>query len=483
MSPKLTRTLFILTFVISAALRLGLSLVNREANDPHMEVVQYMLTHGNLPTRDDCWECFQPKLYHVLVTGILKAGNITDPNAQILAANLFSFVVGLLTLAVVWRFLMQLPIQNDLLRWLAFAFTAFNPKLIGINSQATNDTLLIFFSTLALYQAWLFLQTLENDATAHRPDVNVRANIHSGLKSASAGFVKIAGGFNPRQCDFALLALWVVLAASTKTNGWVVFIAILLTLLLRAIFDLKNRLRLETYLLAYLVIVPLLVTFNPLNQYLVNNQKYGTPLVVNINRAPPPSLFTQTSTNKPGILSIQDGFFTFKFASLLATPYINYDPANPLPHRTSFWTQLYGRAHSVNFDNWPGTWRSDAPSGFFERRAIYILALIPTTLLLIGAGLEAWKLLHKNDENCLFLLACLGYIGFVALYAFIYREYPVMKAVFTYPALPAFSVLFITAASKLPKWALQTLTGLSIILFVLYAADVVSLTVRLISFL
>jgi hypothetical protein len=469
LSPKLTRTLFIITFIISAALRLGLSLVNREANDPHMEVVQYILTHGNLPTKDDCWECFQPKLYHVLVAEFIKVSNLSDSDAHILIANLFSFTVGLLTLAVIWRFLTQFPLQNELLRWLAFAFVAFNPKLIGISSQATNDSLLILFSTLALHQTWLFLQTLGGSQISTTEHAEHAEKIKSSAFSAHSAI-------NTPIIHFALLTLFVILTASTKTNGWVTFVIILLTLLIRVLIDPKNRLRLETYLLAYLIIIPLFVTLNPLNQYIVNNQKYGAPVVVNINRAPPPALFEKTPTNKPGILSVQDGFFTFKFASLLATPYINYDPDNPLPHRTSFWTQLYGRAHSLNFDNWPGTWRSDDPSGFPLRRAIYILALIPTALLLAGAVIQ---ILRKDSANSLFLLAFLGYVGFVVLYAFMYREYPVMKAVFTYPALIAFPVLFLSAAQKLPGWALKVLTALSIVLFALYVADVIALMIRL----
>jgi hypothetical protein len=442
MSPKLTRALFIVTFIVSAILRLGLSLVNREANDPHLEVVEYMLTHSGLPTRDDCWECFQPKLYHVLVTGIVKAADLPDLNAHVLAANLFNLIIGLLTLAVIWRFLAQLPTQNELLRWLAFAYVAFNPKLIGISSQATNDALLILFSTLAIYQTWLFLQSLD-------------------------------------KTHFTLFTLFAILAASTKTNGWVVFAAILLALLLRALFDPKNRLRIETYLLGYLILVPLLVVLNPLNQYIHNYRVYGAPVVVNINRAAPPRLFEQTSTNKPGIRSIADGFFTFKFRSLLATPYINYDFDNPLPHRTSFWTQLYGRAHSLNFDNWPPTWNSENPTGFPLRRAIYIFALVPTALLLAGVAVETRNLFRKDNANTIFLLAFLGFVGFVALYAFVYREYPVMKAVFTYPALPAFPVLFLAAAQKLPGWALKAFTALSVVLFALYIADVIALIIRL----
>lgn len=446
-SDRRIRFLFLLVFLLSLTLRLALTLVNREANDPHMEVVELLLKTGSLPGKDDCWECFQPKLYHVLVAALVRAAALQDPQAQVLAAQLFSFVLGLLTLAVIWRFLAQLPAAG-VLRLLAFGYVAFNPNFIGISAQATNDTLLIFFCTLALYQARVFLDSLHWRA-------------------------------------FSLATLFVILAASTKTNGWVVFAVILLAWLVRAILDPKNRLRIETILLVYLLVVPLAVTLNPLNQYISNYQEYGAPVLVNINRAPPPALFAQTAdVAKPGILSIQDGFLTFKFFDLLRNPYINSEPERWFAHRTSLWTQLYGRAHSLNFDNWPATWRSDNPSGFLPRRAIFVLALAPTALLLAGALLESVTLLRalrRKDslQDGLWLLAFLGFVGFVALYAFVYREYPVMKAIFTYPALLAFPVLFLKAAARLPAWAQRAFTVLSAGLFGLYFLDVLLLIVRL----
>ena len=75
----------------------------------------------------------------------------------------------------------------------------------------------------------------------------------------------------------------------------------------------------------------------------------------------------------------------------------------------------------------------------------------------------------------------LGYVGFVVLYAFIYRDFATMKAIFIYPAILALPILFITAIQKLRAWQFKLLMGFSIILFGLYIADVVSLTLRLIA--
>jgi hypothetical protein len=101
-------------------------------------------------------------------------------------------------------------------------------------------------------------------------------------------------------------------------------------------------------------------------------------------------------------------------------------------------------------------------------------------------------LLRKDLPSCeslsfgIFPLAFLGYVAFVVFYAYVYRDYAVMKAVFTYPALLAFPLCFMTAAQKARDWlALRAawvstaFVGLSIALFCLYTADVVMLIIRL----
>jgi hypothetical protein len=50
---------------------------------------------------------------------------------------------------------------------------------------------------------------------------------------------------------------------------------------------------------------------------------------------------------------VADGFLTFRLLNLLREPYITYPPAAYPVHRTSFWSQIYGRAHFVHFDAWP----------------------------------------------------------------------------------------------------------------------------------
>src|SRR3989442_15182227 len=53
-------------------------------------------------------------------------------------------------------------------------------------------------------------------------------------------------------------------------------------------------------------------------------------------------------------------------------------------HRTSLWSQLYGRAHFSHFAQHPPSWRNTSPLVVTVGRLIFVLALLPTAFLLAG---------------------------------------------------------------------------------------------------
>jgi hypothetical protein len=218
---------------------------------------------------------------------------------------------------------------------------------------------------------------------------------------------------------------------------------------------------------------------------------------LNIDRQPLPALFKQRPVAQPGILSVQDGFFTFKFIDLLRHPRIENGPAY-LSSRTSLWTQLYGRAYSVHFDNWPYSWSTTGEQGFPLSRAIYILALLPTLLLLVGAAMEIFltlkSLIKRNPALAaetnygLTALIFSGFVLFIILYALEYRDYSVMKAIFLYPAMLAFPLLFLRAGERLNTflkgrfdWARIGFGVWQVALFILFSADIVTMIALLYS--
>ncbi|MGA2489611.1 MAG: glycosyltransferase family 39 protein, partial [Anaerolineales bacterium] len=228
--------------LLSLSLRLALVRYNRQSNDNHMQVVQLMLASPRLPQLKDCWECFQPKMFHFMVTKVVQVLRLTSLslNGLTIIAEIINLLAGLVTMVITWAFIAQLPSKNKWLKLLAFGLIALNPAIIGINSQATNDTFAILFSTLAIYCTYVFLQRK---------------------------------GITP----FLLAILFTVLGIATKTNTWVTAIAIVITLFIQAFCAPKRRIRAAIHAIAFLIAVPILSLMNPLTQYVANYETYGKP--------------------------------------------------------------------------------------------------------------------------------------------------------------------------------------------------------------
>jgi hypothetical protein len=454
--------LFIIVAFLSISLRVGLVWVNRQSNDNHMQVVQLMLASSRLPQKPDCWECFQPKLFHFTVTKVVQVLGLTglSINGLSLVAEIINLLAGLVTLAVAWVFIVRLPVKNKWLKLLAFGLVALNPVLIGINSQATNDTFAILFSILAIYCTFVFLQ-------------------------------------RKRITLFLLAILFTALGIASKTNAWVTAIAIVITLFLQAFNSPGRTMKAAIYAIAFLIAVPVLSVINPLTQYVVNYETSGKPVLMNINPLPlPPLVGISKYNDRGGIVSIRDGFFTFKFINLLEHPRIDYEHDNYPANRTSFWTMLYASANSASFSNYPPSWTASGTQAFLLDQGIFILAILPVFLLLIGGLMETFVLLRgifrrdsivlQNTSYGLFSLTFIGYIAFAILYALLYQTFLVLKAIFIFPALLAFPLLFLRTAEpayafllKRLKWSIYILDVDMIALVILYIMDIVMIIIRI----
>jgi hypothetical protein len=457
--------LFLLVFLLSFLLRLGLTLVNRQANDSHMAVVTLILHTHKLPLWQECGECIQPKLYHYTAAKVIEGLGLAqaDISTLWLTAQMVNFVAGIITLIIAWIFIIGLPFKNNLLKLLAFALTAFNPALLGINAQATNDTFVILFCTLALYFTYLFCQ---------------KQKIRT----------------------FVLILLFTELGIVSKPHAWVTAIAILLILIARAYTSKLESKKAWLFSAVFLITVPILTVINPLSQYIVNYQHYEMPIPLTPRRVPLPYLAAYTPGCepqrlnpknvycRPGILSVKSGFFTFKYISLLEHPRNEGISEGYPAFQTSFWTFMYAGAHSIHFLNFPSAWETTGTEGFTIARGIFILALLPTILILVGLAMEVYLFLkgvfrHGSaltlaTSHGLFACTFIGYLLFVAIYTYTYRDFSFMKAIFAFPALLTFPYLFLRAAeplyaflSKRIRWSTYILDASVAALLVFYILD------------
>lgn len=457
---KSTRILFFALFILAILLRLVLVIINRDANDTHWDVAMVILEAGSLPTKADCWECFQPKLYHVVFAKFIQILGLSHlhPSKLNVIGQILSFAAGISTLVLAWRFVRRMRIDT----WkqiILFSLFALNPPLMAIQSQATNDSFAIFFSTLALYYTYDFLR-------------------------------------KPNAKAFLIILTAVSLGISSKTNVWVTAIAIFISLEVMAWAGRKHRRKYTQQVIIFSACITIIAVLNPLNQYVFNLKEYRSPIANNITAQPLPQIFTRTTYARPGILSIKDGFWTFRFRELMQHPRVERDDEIFPPFRTSFWSLLYGRAYSIHFDNWPLTWSTSDSSLFPLTRAILLFAIYPTIMVFLGAWIE-FRLLFKGlftrgrslvrkADFGLSALVFTGYIIFLIFYALIYRDYSVIKAIFIFPGLLSYLVLFRRALESILALSGRWQRVVSIIIMILstgliasYIADIAALIIRL----
>jgi hypothetical protein len=438
-------------FALAVALRLALCLVNAQANDDHMTPIYKIAETGALPQVHECFECYQPKLFYLAGAGLLRVLRLDEGVGAIKAIQGLDFLLGIGTLWILALFLRALP-WTEAERLSAFALVALNPYLVAAHAQASNDALVILLGAGFLYQLRLFL----------------------------------TGAGNSRR-HLGWAALCMVLAGVTKASGLVLFVGGALLLSARLLSGRRRRERaadLAIFVAAFAVFVPYF------GGYVSNYVQFGWPFVTNMPMDPMPHFFLETFPARPGITSIFNSYFSFYFLLLLRRPMLNLSVTSAPYHQTSFWTLLYGTTHCLNYYQWPPSWRSPTNAMALLARAIFVLALVPTVLLIFGALESLSRLLaslRRSGARALLglegsaLIFAGGFVSFLILYSLRHRDFASVKAVYVYPGLLAFVVLFrqgyalLRGHARLRAGADAAIAALC----ALYLADVGSVIVRL----
>ena len=405
---KRLRTIVLLfVFLTAGVLRVLLSLVNREANDNHYEVVKLILEGRSELTMADCHECFHPKLFYYICAAVVRTLGLTTESSRIVAGQLLNTVAGLVTLGLVFLALNASQIH---LRWRlwTFALIALNPRLIAINGQLSNDSFAILFATAAIFFTLRLLRT---------PSL----------------WLSVAA------------QLMLTCALMTKGTTWVVAIAMLIVFLVRALLDESKQ---QSRLFAGLYVVTVLNGLVSIQLAGYDFEHYD--VYANLGRSQPLHVWEKTSVGRPGVQSIVDGYLTFRIVDLVRVPQITNGVAIEQQHRTSVWTQLYARANFAQFEQHPPSWLTTDPNVMVIAKCSFVLGLLPLLFLLVGLArgslwsLCAWRsssVLPQNNFASLFsLLVCLGYIAFIIKFTADYRDFAAMKLIYMLPGVLPFAL-------------------------------------------
>jgi Dolichyl-phosphate-mannose-protein mannosyltransferase len=401
-------------FLIAATLRVSLSWVNREANDNHYEVIRLILEGRTGLTMLDCHECFHPKLFYSVCAFCFQLLSITDESSRIIAGQLLNSLAGMLTLVLVFLTINSSAYPAKWRFWI-FTLIAINPRFIAINGQLSNDSFAILFATSAIY----FTMTL--------------------LKTPSYWSAIVTQGM-------------LSLALMTKGTTWVVGIAMLIVLLIRAMKDESRKTSI------FFVVLYVITSLNGLLSIQFAGYDFERyDVYANRGRGTPLYFWEKTDVGRPGVQSIVDGYLTFRIVSLLRDPQITNGVSNEQSHRTSVWTQLYARANFAQYEQHPKSWRTTDRNALSVAKCSIVLGLLPLAFLWMGIAsgfvrtVGAWRTwgIRGFDYSRFFCsLLCAGYIAFIIKFTADYRDFAAIKLIYMLPGVLPFSLAMLDGAQK-----------------------------------
>lgn len=209
--------------------------------------------------------------------------------------------------------------------------------------------------------------------------------------------------------------------------------------------------------------------------------------------------FEPTFVGRPGVVSIFDSYFTFRFQNLMQFPYTgNSALIDPL-HRTSVFTQLYGRLHFLHLDSWPPAWALTDTRFYNIGRYNFVLGLLPTSLFLFGfmakfrehgsriyhSGVRNWWRRATAVDLLPFMLTC-GYLSFIVVFTHNYRDFAAMKPIYIFPGILGFTTVLASGYRiAIDRWSLGrtgevALGSFTALLALGYCADVIILILKMI---
>jgi hypothetical protein len=414
--------------IFAVALRVALSWINTEANDDHLVVMREIRARNwSSPGRDVAWECYHAKLYHYVSAAAYAVLGLPATRTHAWVANAVAAAAGFGMLALIFLLAKEREesVRSPATRLTALTFFALWPALIVISSQATNDSFVITFGSFSLY----FL--------------------HSFMRHQRARDALLSTGF-------------MILAVSSKASGWCFFFAAMIVVAVKTLVDQGPRVRRFGLFFIGSAVSFLLVAClqQPYRGYI---REYGTPFKIapQVERTarPFPHFFERTFHDKPGVISVADSYFTFRLWNMMADPYIDNGEAPAPPHRTSFWSQIYGRTFSARFDQWPPGWQSDRPLVRNTTRLCLVAGLLPAFTFLTGFWLSFGKLISgvrregssflARNHDWILPVFLLSFVAMVVYLTAVYRNYSFMKVIYFLPVTPA---LFACYADGLDHW-------------------------------
>jgi 4-amino-4-deoxy-L-arabinose transferase-like glycosyltransferase len=305
-------------------------------NDNHLLVIDYVARYWIPAHSDQFNQAYHPPLYYFLAAPLLRLGGVT-------AVHGLSLLFSIATFLLIAHLLRQLPWIHEKIRPWCLALAAFQPQFVLFSLFISNDTLAILLSILIFYQSW-------------------RIQLSPSLANC--------------------FSLGICLGLGLLTKA--VFMVFVIPLILLIWLIGHRRTLPSSQLLSRLALFVLTAGLLGCYKYVENFILFGNPTVSNLD------FWNWTSEQQPTWLGISS-LLDFNLLKLVRDPVISASTVHsyPLMLYGSFWYALIPES----------TFRSNLVSPFNHLGSmIYLAALCPTLLMLVGAnriamaalGIRAW---------------------------------------------------------------------------------------------
>ena len=301
-------------------------------NDNHIAVIDYVSRHWIPPRADQFSQAYQPPLYYFLAAPLLRLGGVS-------AVHGLSLLLSVGTLLLIANLLRQLLWVSEKIRSWCLALAAFHPQFIMFSLFVSNDTLAIFLGALIFHQAWRLQR-------------------------------------NPSLVNHLLLAGGLGLGLLTKA----VFLAFIIPLGLLVWMNGRRRALPMQKIAAEIIIFLLIGGALGSYKYVENFIFFGDPTVSNLD-------FGDFAKDQRPTWLGASSLFDFNLLKLVRHPVISTATVHsyPLMLYGSFWYSFIPES----------TFRSNIIAPFVGLGSlIYIAALLPTLVVLLGAVRIGRSVLH-----------------------------------------------------------------------------------------
>jgi hypothetical protein len=477
-------------FILAAGLRLLLFWANPPENafDDHFEPILLIMENGAVPSKEECWECFQPPFFYLIsaATGnVVRALEDVNEAQQLKLFQFLPCLYGILTVFLIYSILGRVNL-SDFARTLAFGMICFLPRHIYMSAMHTNDTLSYLLVTLCVY---LLLVIID------RRFITVNTGKVRDLSTSG----QVPPSFGPPtdlKTSILIMALTVVtvLALYTKSTALV----LLPMMAVVCVYAFARRLvvfdKRTIASCAILLSVPATVVGSAV---VSDISAYGRPLPLNIE------LLDVSLTQPPGKDDLS--FFNFKPWTTIKSPILG--PGNI----DSFWTLIYSRLwfdmepmflqYTDPDDDWWDAyddylnrhdryeWPIKSSLSVFTRltgSTLIALGIVPLLLTITGIGralFGKWAIWSETDPQevikvQLFVILLIFNLAGVIFHTFRHPFYSFMKAAFLLNSLSSLALflalgLMLLENSGAFKWVITLIFGCMFLLSTAHVLHIV----------